>query len=111
MKRIHYASGAVITGDDIADVLVRYAAVLAKRGIAAEVQAPIVRDDGSTGTALLLLGPASQILAEEAPGDNDLVDADFVAETEKAIAAQGTPRAGFVRSGTENTEAIDLDYL
>jgi hypothetical protein len=111
MKRIHYASGALVTGDEIADVLVRYAAVLAKRGLAAEVTAPVVTDDGIVGTALLLLGPASQILAEDAPGDGNLEDPEFVAATEKAIASHETPRAGFVKSGTEDTEAIDLDYL
>ncbi|MFF1876414.1 hypothetical protein [Leifsonia sp. NPDC058230] len=111
MKRIHYASGTLVTGDRIADVLVRYAAVLAQRGIAAEVNAPVIVADGSTGSALLLLGPASQMLAEDTPGASELEDPDFVAETERSITALGTPRAGFVKAGTEDTEAIDLDYL
>lgn len=111
MKRIHYASGSIVTGDRIADVLLRYAAVLAKRGVAAEVNAPVIAEDGSTGSALLLLGPASQILAENTPGDSELEDPEFIAETERSIAALGLPRAGFVKRGTEETEAIDLDYL
>ncbi|WP_431278732.1 hypothetical protein [Leifsonia poae] len=111
MKRIHYASGTLVTGDDIADVLVRYAAVLAENGGAAEVSAPVVVGDGQVGRALLLLGPASQILAEDAPDTAELEDAEFVAEVGRSIAALGTPQAGFVKPDPDNTEAIDLDYL
>ena len=44
MKRIHYASGSLLTGDDIADVIVRFAAALAHNNGAAEVRAPAVVD-------------------------------------------------------------------
>jgi hypothetical protein len=111
MKRIHYASGTFVTGDRIADVLVRYAAVLAKSGAAAEVNAPVIDEDGSTGSALMLLGPASQILAESTPGDGELEDPEFVAEIERSIAALGLHRAGFVKTDPDATEAIDLDFL
>lgn len=111
MRRIHYASGTLLTGDAIADVVVRYAAALAKRGLAIEVDVPVLDEAGETSSALLLLGPASQILAEHEPADDDLEDAEFVAGTEKAIDALATPRAEFVKRGTENTEAIDPDYL
>ena len=49
MKRIHYASGSLLTGDDIADVLVRYAAALAHNNDSAEVHAPAVVEGGPTG--------------------------------------------------------------
>jgi len=111
MRRIHYANGTLITGDAIADVIVRYAAALAKQGLAVELDVPVLDENGQPDTALLLLGPASQILAEHDPSDDDLIDAEFLATTEKSIVALGTPRAGFVQRGTENTEAIDADYL
>ncbi|HEV7184476.1 MAG: hypothetical protein ACHP7F_12135 [Actinomycetales bacterium] len=111
MKRIHYASGSLVTGDQIADVLVRFAAVLAETGGAAEVTAPVVLDDGEVGSALLLLGPASQILAEDVPGEHDFENPEFVASIEKLILARGIPHAGFVEHGTDDSEAIDLDYL
>lgn len=111
MRRIHYANGTLLTGDAIADVIVRYAAALAKRGLAIELDVPVLDENGKADTALLLLGPASQILAEHDPSDDDLVDAEFLAAAEKAIVALGTPRAEFVQRGTESTEAIDADYL
>jgi hypothetical protein len=111
MRRIHYASGNLLTGDAIADVVVRYAAALAKRGLAVEVEVPVIDANGETGSALLLLGPASQILADNEPEADDLLDPEFVRATEKAIDALDTPRAAFVEPGTEDTEAIDADYL
>jgi hypothetical protein len=111
MRRIHYASGTLLTGDAIADVVVRYAAALAKQGLAVELDVPVIDEAGEAGSALLLLGPASQILAENEPAGDDLLDPEFVSTTEKAIDALGTQRAGFVERGTEDTEAIDADYL
>jgi hypothetical protein len=111
MRRIHYASGTLLTGDAIADVVVRYAAALAKQGLAVELDVPMIDEAGETGSALLLLGPASQILAEHESAGDDLLDPDFVSSTEKAIDALGTPRAASVERGTEDTEAIDADYL
>src|SRR5439155_14780063 len=65
MKRIHYASGTLVTGDAIADVLMRYAASLAANNAAADVHAPALLESGQLGDVQLLLGPASQILAED----------------------------------------------
>src|SRR3954452_22763013 len=79
MKRIHYASGTLVTGDAIADVLVRYAASLGSNNAAADVHAPALLDSGRIGEVQLLLGPSSQILAEDEPGDRpELEDAEFV---------------------------------
>lgn len=112
MKRIHYASGSLLTGDDIADVLVRFAAALAHRNDAAEVHAPVVLDDGGTGEVLMLLGPASQILAEDEPYTGpELRDAGFVAEFEEKIAALGPQKASFVENGTDDMPDLDYDLL
>jgi len=112
MKRIHYASGTLVTGDAIADVLMRYAASLAANNSAADVHAPAILESGTVGDVQLLLGPASQILAEDEPGDRpELEDSEFVAQVEKRVAALGPQRAGFVEQGTEEAESLDIEYL
>lgn len=112
MKRIHYASGSLLTGDDIADVIVRFAAALAQNNAAAEVRAPVVVDGGSTGEVLLLLGPASQMLAEDAEySGSELHDQPFVEEFEHRIAALAPQRATYVEHGTDDIPDVDLDLL
>jgi hypothetical protein len=112
MKRIHYASGSLVTGDKIADVLLSYAAVLATNEAAAEVRAPALSGDGTVGSVLLLLGPASQMMAEDEQSEHpDVEDAEFVAACEKQMAAMGPRRAGYVTEGIDDAGGIDLDYL
>jgi hypothetical protein len=112
MKRIHYASGSLLTGDDIADVIVRFAAALAQNNAAAEVHAPVVVDGGTTGEVLLLLGPASQMLAEDAEYSGaELHDEPFVEEFEHRIAALAPRRATYVEHGTDDIPDVDLDLL
>ncbi|CAM5428997.1 hypothetical protein [Leifsonia shinshuensis] len=112
MKRIHYASGSVLTGDAIADVLVRYAAVLATNTAAAEVRAPVILHSGEVGEAVLLLGPASQILAESEPYDGpELRDTDFVDRLDDLVTSLGPRRATFVHAGTEELDDLDVDLL
>ncbi|MDN4613310.1 hypothetical protein P5G50_02490 [Leifsonia sp. F6_8S_P_1B] len=110
MKRIHYASGSLLTGDAIAEALVAYAAALAINNAAAEVHAPAVMENGQQGEVLMLLGPASQILVDDGEGD-DLVDTEFVADIEQKTQELGPRKATFVESGTEDAEGIDLDFL
>ncbi|WP_348789392.1 hypothetical protein [Leifsonia sp. NPDC080035] len=112
MKRIHYASGAVLTGDAIAEVLVQYAAALAASNSAAEVHAPVRLETGEEGEAVMLLGPASQILAEqETSTQTELTNSEFVSELEERIAALGPMKAGYVRNGTEEIDDVDPDLL
>ena len=112
MKRIHYASGSLLTGDAIADGLVRYAAALATNAAAAEVRAPAILDSGELGEAVMVLGPASQMLAETEVFDGpELSDADFVRELEERMAALGPRRATYVRRGTEGLDDLDVDLL
>jgi len=112
MKRIHYASGSLLTGDAVAEALVGYAAALAANQAAAEVHAPAVLDSGERGEVLLLLGPASQIMAEDETGAGDELEApEFVSELEEKTRELGPKRAGFVQSGTDDVEGLDLDFL
>ncbi|MRG60995.1 hypothetical protein GE115_14130 [Agromyces sp. CFH 90414] len=85
MHRIHYAGGELVTGDAIAEALLRYAAVLAKQRTAASVEIPVVGNDGGHITARLLLGPASQLVSEHLAGEDDLVDEDTLAMVNREI--------------------------
>lgn len=64
MERIHYATGSILTGTEIARALVDYAEALAKVGSSATVDIPARHADGTEGRANFLVGPASQLVSE-----------------------------------------------
>jgi len=112
MKRIHYAGGSVLTGDDIADALVRLAEALALSNKAADIQAPAMSDGGHVTDVVMLMGPASQILAEHEVFDGEeLVDTEFVEGLEHRIDELAPARAGFVRNGVDGLDDVDLEFL
>ncbi len=63
---IVYAGEELITGDEIAQALLKYSEALAEKGSASTVEIPILSDDGTRSTATVLVGPASQIVARPA---------------------------------------------
>ncbi|RIJ59881.1 hypothetical protein [Clavibacter phaseoli] len=77
---IHYADGRYLTGDDIARAVVECAQALAREGTAAAtVTVPIRLPEGGVGSVAILIGPASQIVVEEAgDSDDELRDPDAV---------------------------------
>jgi hypothetical protein len=108
MERIHYADDSVLTGSDIAQSLLRYAAALARRGSSATVDIPTRKDDGTVGRASFLLGPASQMISEEEEsGFDELVDDALVADFEEQIAKLGNPQA--VAADQPHAEDVDQD--
>lgn len=74
MRALIYAGSEFYTSDAIAEALLQYGAALADGRLAATVEIPIVARDGTTSTAVFLVGPASQIVAIEI--DTDLVEPD-----------------------------------
>lgn len=64
MERIHYATGSILTGSDIARALVDYAEALARVSKSASVDIPTLHADGTIGRAKFLVGPASQLVSE-----------------------------------------------
>ena len=81
MKSIIYAHTELLTGDAIAVAVLHYSAALADNGLAETIEIPIIDPDGSRSTALMLIGPASQIVATGVLADIDeLVDPAVVAE-------------------------------
>ena len=80
MDRIHYAGDSVLTGTRIAQALLEYAQALAKTGASATVDIPTRKEDGSIGRSSLLVGPASQLIADaEDSAYDEIVDDEVVA--------------------------------
>jgi hypothetical protein len=79
MKRIIYGGGSILTGDRIADALLDYAAVLARAGTADHVRVPALAADDEPTVFDIVLGPASQIMAErEGVSFADVEDEAFI---------------------------------
>ena len=94
MKELIYAGGKTIVSDKLAEALTDYAQVLAAHGDSGVVDIPAVGKDGTVGTSRLLLGPASQILAEPVTVDTQgLDDSEVIAELKQRIRAAGVQHA------------------
>jgi hypothetical protein len=79
MERIYYAADSLLTGTDIARALVLYAEALAKVGSSASVDIPTRLDDGGVGSAMFLIGPASQLVSESVESDYpELINVELV---------------------------------
>lgn len=98
MERIHYAGDSVLTGTDIARALLDYAHALALADRSDTVDIPVRREDGTVGTANMLIGPASQLISEsgsvdeEADEAGELLDAEVVADMRRRTARLRNPR-------------------
>lgn len=71
MKAIFYAGDRFITGDDIATALLAVGKALASAHRAENVEIPVTYEDGSVRPVMMLLGPASQLVAESFETDRD----------------------------------------
>ena len=100
MKRISYAGGSFVTGDLIADAVLDYAAVLARAGQADRVTVPGLGGDDRLTEFDLVVGPASQLVAEavEFGGDElesrELLDDLRVRERRARAGRIGEPEYG-----------------
>lgn len=93
MKYVIYGENRVMTGDEIADAALAYAAALGENGTTDIVEIPTFDEDGAVARAEMLLGPASQIMVESAPDDElEPEDAQLVAELQRRTAAVGGGR-------------------
>lgn len=109
MQRIHYAGGDLITGTDIADAIVDYAAALAGRRTAASIDIPVRTASGGVGRAHLLIGPASQLVTESVESEFDeLMDEDLVARLRSATTALSSTRP-LVEGSAVDDEIDDAD--
>jgi hypothetical protein len=88
MRTVRYAGGTFVTGDRIATALFNYAAALANADRAVEIEVPTA-DLGMPDmrrTTIFVIGPASQLAAEESDMIPELEDEAFVQELERATA-------------------------
>lgn len=113
MERIHYASGSILTGTDIARALLEYAEALAEQNESATVDIPTRNDDGTVGRANFLIGPSSQIVSDTEPSEQDeLIDEDLVASFRESTrklrhVSIVTPDSSYT---AESADDLDLDY-
>ena len=112
MERINYAGGALLTGDAIARAVISYAEALARRGTAAEVDIPVRREDGTLGYAQLLLGPASQLVAEDVASElEDPVDDDLVASLRSQTDRLSDPHPVFDGEAASDQTDFELSAM
>lgn len=83
MKRIAYGGGFILTGDRIADAVLDYAAELARAGTADHVRVPALGSDDRATHLDIVIGPASQLVAEhEFVMADEIEDEDFISDIE-----------------------------
>jgi len=104
VKTILFANAELLTGDDIALAVLHYSGALAEAGLAETIEVPILEADGSRGTALMLVGPASMIVAVDAESRfGELIDEAAVASLDQKI-RQLRPTAD---TQAEQPESVD----
>ena len=94
MKELIYAGGKAIVSDELAEALIDYAQILAAHGDSGLIEIPSVGEDGTVGMSRLLLGPASQIIAEPVTAEQpQFDDSEVIAELKTRIRAAGAQHA------------------
>lgn len=79
MKIIVYAGAELMTGDAIASALMEYCAALAQESAAETIEIPVVDAKGVVQSAIVLVGPASQIVAMHTDSEfADVIDDEVV---------------------------------
>ena len=79
MKILTYTGAELMTGDAIADAVLEYCAALADEATAETLEIPVLHADGTRGTASLVVGPASQIVAIDVDTDfEELIDEETI---------------------------------
>lgn len=63
MKRLSYSDEFLVTDDEVAELVLEYAAALARTADSDVVHIPVVDSAGRETVAALVLGPASEIVA------------------------------------------------
>ena len=64
MKHVMYAEKSLMMGDEVVDLMMEYAVLLARQNSADRVEVEAIGVDGDPVTATFLIGPASIMVAE-----------------------------------------------
>jgi hypothetical protein len=63
MKYLTYADQSVLIGDEAADMLIRYSALLAEKGHADAISLSVIGNDGDAAVASFVLGTGTNLMA------------------------------------------------
>ena len=87
MRRLHYASGEMLTADLTCKAVLRYARALADASVSDVLSIPVIGEGGGVVMAHLIVGPASQLYSTPvSDAEEDPVDRALIAELEKRTA-------------------------
>ena len=106
MKTVHYAGGKLLTGDAIADAVVRFGEALALRQSSATIEIPVRLADGDVEMATALIGPASQIVAIPEHNEFDEIHDEALVDRldrEAGMLGDAKPEIGEHSSSDSNT--------
>ena len=107
VKRVIYAGSDFLTGDAIAAALMRFSEALAEVGQAETIAIPALGENGEESQVEVLVGPASQIMAQDVTTEPaDLVVPGAVAALEAKIRAL-TPHAVIAEEWPERSDWND----
>ncbi|MEV1129987.1 hypothetical protein [Agromyces sp. NPDC049794] len=113
MDRIYYAGDQFLTGTEIADALVAYAAALGRRGSTNSVEIPVRHpEDGRRGVVNFLIGPASQLVTERVGGAaaDEIRDQELVKRLQQ-LTAELAPMHPITNRGVPDAERqADFDW-
>ena len=110
MDRIHYAGDSVVTGSAIARAVLEYAKALAKANQSETVEIPTLASDGSISRSTLLIGPASQLIADVEPADGEEIVDDELIGSFQAATAKLTNHA-YPARGSDTSDPAWMDEL
>jgi hypothetical protein len=96
MQRIYFCTGtSFLTGDELAGALIEYAWALAQHRRHDLVRLPTMTLDGTPGASTLLMGPESQISAEDVGTEfAEVLDAELASNLRERTAQLRDPLPG-----------------
>ncbi|MCU1544271.1 MAG: hypothetical protein JWM50_2136 [Microbacteriaceae bacterium] len=109
MMKLEYAGGELLLSNEASHALLRYAEALALQSSSDTVAIPVVTVDGVPGTAEILIGPASQLLALPAAEDFEIDDSEAIDMLRAKFAAIQPSRAIAAEPGSASATADDFE--
>jgi hypothetical protein len=112
MERIYYAGDHFLTGTEIAEALVAYAAALATRTTAGTVDIPVRHEDNGTFSRVrFLVGPASQLVTERVdPIGYEEIEDPALVERLQALTAELAPMHPVPNHVSDRQPSVDYDW-
>lgn len=111
MKHVTYSNKSLLFGDEAADVLMEYAALLAHLGDADKVDVRAITSEGAETVATFLLDPGANLMAESATVQVEEPDnAEAIAYMRSRIELLTNPPAATPDTEVWPEYIDDLDY-